>query len=62
MLSVDYLNIYGPPFPVMCVRKFRSALGGEVTHSVCMCVCVRARNPEEKYDLKNESERVCVTE
>ncbi len=36
MLSVDHLNIDGPPFPVKCVRKFRSALGGEVTYR---CVC-----------------------
>ncbi len=34
MLSADYLNIDGPPFSVKCVRKFRSTLGGEVTH-VC---------------------------
>ncbi len=41
MLSVDHLNIDGPPFPVKCVRKFGSALGGEVT-SRCVCACVRA--------------------
>ncbi len=32
MLRADHLNIDGPTFPVKCVRKFRSALGGEVTH------------------------------
>ncbi len=31
MLSADHLNIDGPPFPVKCVRKMRSTLGGEVT-------------------------------
>ncbi len=36
MLSANHLNIDGPPFPVKCVRKFGSALGGEV-----VCVCVR---------------------
>ncbi len=32
MLSADHLNIDDAPFPVKCVRKFRSALGGEVTY------------------------------
>ncbi len=41
MLSADHLNIDGPPVPVKCVKKFRSALGGEVTHRcACVCVCV----------------------
>ncbi len=35
MLSVDHLNIDGPPLAVKCVRKFGSALGGEV-----MFVCL----------------------
>ncbi len=35
MLSVDHSNIDGPPLAVKCVRKFGSALGGEVT-SVCV--------------------------
>ncbi len=39
MLSADHLNIDGPPFPVKCARKFRSALDGEVTYRyVCVCV------------------------
>ncbi len=42
MLNVDHLNIDGPPFPVKCVRKFRSALGEEVT-SRYACVCSRVR-------------------
>ncbi len=41
MLIVDHLNIDGPPFPVECVRKFGSALGGEVTYRyVCLSVCL----------------------
>ncbi len=41
MLSADHGNIDGPPFPVKCIRKFRSALGGEVAYRcVCVCVCV----------------------
>ncbi len=40
MLSADHLNIDGPPFPVKCVRKFKSALGEEVAYR---CVCVGAR-------------------
>ncbi len=41
----DHLNIGGSPFPVKCVRKFRSALGGEAARAgacvfVCVCVCV----------------------
>ncbi len=41
MLSADHLSIDGPPFPVKCVRKFRSTLGGEVAYRcVCVCVCV----------------------
>ncbi len=40
MLSVDHLNIDGTSFPVKCEGKFRSALGGEVTHR-CMCMCTR---------------------
>ncbi len=44
MLSADHLNIDGPPFPVKCVTKFKSALGGEVTHK---CVCkVEGRREE----------------
>ncbi len=44
MLRVDHSNIDGPPLAVKCVRKFGSALGGEVTAvRVCVCVCVRAR-------------------
>ncbi len=39
MLSVDHLNTDGPPLAVKCVRKFGSALGGEVT-SVCVIVCI----------------------
>ncbi len=48
MLSADHLNIDGPPFPAKCVRKFKSALGGEVAYRgrgvcvwvyVCVCVC-----------------------
>ncbi len=39
MLIVDHINIDGPPFPVKCVRKFGSVLGGEVTYrSVHACV------------------------
>ncbi len=41
MLSVDQSNIDGPPLAVKCVRKFGSALGGEVVRArVCVCVCV----------------------
>ncbi len=41
MLSVDHLNIDGPPFPVKYVRKFGSTLGREVTCRMgCVCVCV----------------------
>ncbi len=41
MLSVNHLNVDGPPLPEKCVRKFRSALGAEVTHrSVCVCKCL----------------------
>ncbi len=39
MLSADHWNIDGPPFPVKCVRKFRSALGGEVAYR-CVYVCM----------------------
>ncbi len=39
MLSVDHSDTDDPPLAVKCVRKFGSALGGEVT-SVCVCVCV----------------------
>ncbi len=39
MLSAGHLNIDCPPFPVKCVRKFGSALGGEVVYR-CVCVCV----------------------
>ncbi len=39
MLSVDHSNIDGPPLGVKCVRKFGSALGGEVT-CVCVFVCL----------------------
>ncbi len=38
MLSADHWNIDGPPFPVK-LRKFRSALGGEVAYR-CVRVCV----------------------
>ncbi len=39
MLIADHLNIDGPPFPVKCVRKFRSTLGEEVTYrGVFMCM------------------------
>ncbi len=31
MLSVDHSNTDGPPLAVKCVKKFGSALGGEVT-------------------------------
>ncbi len=42
MLSADHLNIDGPLFPVKCVRKFRSALCGEVTYrGVQVCVLTR---------------------
>ncbi len=53
MLSVDHSNIDGPPLAVKCVRKFGSALGGEVT-SVCVCVCMRM---SKKMNL-NECERM----
>ncbi len=36
MLSVDHLNIDGPPIPLKCVRKFGSDLVGEVMYR-----CVR---------------------
>ncbi len=50
MWSVDHLNIDGPLFPVKCVRKFRSALGGEVTHrSACVC----ARSLQKRNKRKN---------
>ncbi len=39
MLSVDHSNIDGPPLAVKCVRKFGSALGGEVKF-VCMDMCM----------------------
>ncbi len=51
MLSVDHSNIDGLPLALKCVRKFESALGGEVMFlclsayacaCVCMCVCARA--------------------
>ncbi len=41
MLSADHLNIDGSPFPVKCVRKLRSALGGDVMYR---CVCVYTYN------------------
>ncbi len=37
MLRADHLNIDGPPFPVKRVRKFRSALDGEVMIDVGVC-------------------------
>ncbi len=41
MLRADHLNIDGPPFPAKFIRKFRSALGGEVTYrDRDMCVYV----------------------
>ncbi len=41
MLNVDHSDIDGPPLTVKYVRKFGSALDGEVTSlSVCVCVCV----------------------
>ncbi len=49
MLSADHLNIDGPPFSVKCVRKFRSALGGEVGKCVCVCVFIFVFK-----DLRNE--------
>ncbi len=46
MLSVDHSNIDDPPLAVKCVRKFGSALGGEITSlclslslSLSVCVC-----------------------
>ncbi len=42
MLSVDPVNIDGPPFLVKCVRKFRSTLGREVTIGVHIGVCMHA--------------------
>ncbi len=39
MLNVDHLNIDGPPFPVKCVRKFGSTLGGAVTYKVVCEQC-----------------------
>ncbi len=59
MLSADHLNIDGPPFPLKCVRKFRSALGGEVTYR-CVYVCVcgsMCKRMSKKMNL-NECERV----
>ncbi len=49
MLSVDHSNIEGPPLAVKCVRKFGSALGGEVT-SVCMYVCIRSYDTCRSFD------------
>ncbi len=49
MLSADHFNIDGLPFPVKCVRKFRSALGGEVAYKcayACACMCVQSRVQE----------------
>ncbi len=43
MLRADHFNIDGPPFPVKCVRKFRYALGEEVTYR-CVCVHVYLHN------------------
>ncbi len=40
MLSVDHSNIDGPPLAVKCVRKFGSALGGEVMSACVCCACV----------------------
>ncbi len=53
-LSVDYSNIDGPPLAVKCVRKFGSALGGEVT-SVCMYVCMYADILERGGDWRNKN-------
>ncbi len=37
MLSADHLDNDGQSFPIKCMRKFRSALGGEVTYrGVCV--------------------------
>ncbi len=46
MLSDDHLNIDGSLFLVKCVRKFKSALGGEVTYMrayVCMPAYLHVR-------------------
>ncbi len=58
MLSVDHSNIDVPPLAVKCVRKFRSALGGEVTSvCVCVCVCVRVRERERERERERKRER-----
>ncbi len=57
MLKADHLNTDGLPFPVKCVRKCRSALGGEVT-SICECVgraCVRMH----EYEHENQCMLKC---
>ncbi len=63
MLTADHLNIGGLPFLVKCVRKFRSALGGEVTHrGLCksmskkmnLNVCQRVCEPKNKCDYEHK--------
>ncbi len=45
MLNVEHLNTDGPLFPVKCVGKFRSTLGGEVTYKcVCVVYCLVTRH------------------
>ncbi len=48
MLNVDHSNTDGPPFAVKCVRKVRSALGGEVTF-VCMFEWEREKDRKGPY-------------
>ncbi len=45
MPSVDHSDIDGPPVAVKCVRKFGSALGGEL---ISECVSVRERERRER--------------
>ncbi len=68
MLSADHLNIDGPPLAVKCVRKFGSALGGEVTFD-CVCMwgggggdttletsIIQSITPQDSIEKKGENE------
>ncbi len=56
MLSVDHSNIDGPPLAEKCVRKFRSAFGGEVTF-VSMCKSMNKKMNFNKSERLYEQER-----
>ncbi len=54
MLSVDHSNIDGPALAVKCVRKFRSALSGEV---VCVCGGGGYINITDLYNQRPQNEK-----